>query len=300
MVMSVRPRRSPTAHISRVIAFLVRGSACIGTLLGIWGGTSRRARSQASTLGSEPDIQQRLKSGRIPWWAPLLMLAARPVFALATQLALTAGFRLSRHPKPLQEAGRWWMVSGTLIDLLSLGTLTWLTRREGIRLTDLLNVRRERLGRDLGLGDLAALALAVGIDSVLTRLFYGPSRQPPQVAVARGLPRAASAYSVLVWPVIWGTTEEATYVGYALPRLEALTGNTAGVVALVAAMWALQHEALPLLPDRRYLVCLPLSALPITLTMPLPSLLQGQRLLPLIVPHWASNAATALLAARLQ
>ncbi|MFL5592912.1 MAG: hypothetical protein ACJ8DI_35390 [Ktedonobacteraceae bacterium] len=117
-----------------------------------------------------------------------------PVFALLTQLAVAAGFQLSRHPKPLQEAGRWWMVSRTMIDLLSLGTLTWLTRREGLRLTDLLdvqrNVRGEWLGRDVAkaLGDLAALAPAVGISAVLTRLFYGSSGQPPQVAVARGLP----------------------------------------------------------------------------------------------------------------
>ena len=71
-------------------------------------------------------------------------------FGLATQRSLAAGFRLLHHPKPLQEAGRWWMVSGTLVDLLSLGTLTWLTRLEGIRLVDLFNVRRERLGRCRG------------------------------------------------------------------------------------------------------------------------------------------------------
>src|SRR5438876_6339060 len=153
------PLCSPTVHVGRVIALIVRGSVRSGTLLGIWGGATRRCRSQVSTTASEPDIQRRIAPGLIPWWAPVLMLAARPVFALATQLAVAAGFRLKRHPKPLLEAGRWWMVSGTLIDLLCLGMLTWLTRREGMRLTDLLNVRRERLGRDLvlALGDLVAL-----------------------------------------------------------------------------------------------------------------------------------------------
>ncbi|TMF52532.1 MAG: hypothetical protein E6I32_00490 [Chloroflexi bacterium] len=194
-----------------------------------------------------------VQPGRIPWWAPFLMLVARPIFALVTQLAVAAGFRLSGHPKPLQEAGRWWMVSGTLIDLLSLGTLSWLTKREGTRLTDVLNVQRERLGRDLvlALGTFVAMTPAVGISAALTRLFYGSSGQPPQVAVARGLPRAASAYSVLIWPVVWSMAEEATYLGYTLPHLEALTGNTAVSAALVSTVWALQHESLPLLPDGR-------------------------------------------------
>ncbi len=307
MVMSIRPqgtqnvpRRVPILRAGSVLALLVNSSMCMGTLLGIWGGTSRRVTPSASTPDVESDIHQRLQSGRMPWWAPVLMLAARPVFALATQLALAAGFRLQHHPKPLQEAGRWWMVSSTLIDLLSLGTLTWLTRREGIRLMDLLHVRRERLGRDLllALGDLAALTPAVGISSLLTRRFYGPAGWPPQVAVARGLPRAACVYSVLVWPAILSMTEETTYVGYTLPRLEAFSGNTAGAVALVSTVWALQHEALPLLLDLRYLVYRPLSALPITLTTTLLSLLQGRRLLPLIVAHWAADTAATLLAVR--
>jgi hypothetical protein len=293
------PRRSPTSHVGRVITLIVRGSVCSGTLLGIWGGATRRVRFQASTAASEPGIQRRITPGRIPWWAPVLMLAARPVFALVTQLTVAVGFRLKRHPKPLLEAGRWWMVSGTLIDLLSLGMLTWLTRREGIRLTDLLNVRRDRLGRDLllALGDLVALMPAVGIGAAFTRLFYGPSGQPPQVAAARGLPQVAAAYSVLVWPVLWSMTEEATYVGYTLPRLEALLGNTAMSAALVSAVWALQHEALPLLPERRYLVYRPLSALPVTLSTTLLSLLQGRRLPPLMGAHWAADSASALLAA---
>jgi membrane protease YdiL (CAAX protease family) len=102
---------------------------------------------------------------------------------------------------------------------------------------------------------------------------------------------------VLVWPVIWAAGEEATYVGYTLPRLEALTGSTAVSGALVSAVWALQHESLPLLPDGRYLVYRPLSALPVTLTTTLLYLLRGRRLLPLMVAHWAADASSALFAA---
>jgi membrane protease YdiL (CAAX protease family) len=138
---------------------------------------------------------------------------------------------------------------------------------------------------------------AVGISAVLTRLFYGSSGQPPQVEVARRLPRVASVYSVLVWPVIWSASEEATYLGYTLPRLEALTGNTAVSAVVVSGVWALQHEALPLLPDGRYQVYRALSALPVTFTTTLLYLLRGRRLPPLIVAHWASDAASAVFAA---
>lgn len=65
--------------------------------------------------------------------------------ALVTQLTLVVGFRLKHHPRPLQARARWWMVSSTLIDLMCLEMLTWLTRREGIRLTNLLSMQRGRL-----------------------------------------------------------------------------------------------------------------------------------------------------------
>jgi hypothetical protein len=291
MALSIRPKG--TKHVSqgsavvragRLVSLIVSNSVGMGTLLGIWGATSRRIKPEVSTPDVESPLHERIQSGRIRWWAPVLMLAARPVFALATQLAVATGFRLAHHPKPLRAAGRWWMVSGTLIDLLSLGTLTWLTRREGIRLAALFDVRSAHLGREvvLSLGNLVGITPAVAFSAALTRLFYGPSGQPLQIAVARGLPRAASAYSVLVWPVLWSMTEEATYLGYTLPRLEALVGNTPVSAALVSTVWAVQHEALPLLPDGRYLVYRPLSALPVTLTTTLLYLLRGRRLPSLI------------------
>ena len=99
MAMSVRPqgmqgipRHSPTDGIGRAITLLVRRCMFTGTLLGIWGGTAGHVRPEDSTSDTEADMQQGLRSGRIPWWAPVLMLAARPVFALATQLAVAADF----------------------------------------------------------------------------------------------------------------------------------------------------------------------------------------------------------------
>ena len=60
------PLCSPTVHVGRVNALIVRGSVRTGTLLGIWGGATRRCRSQVSTTASEPDIQRRIAPGLIP------------------------------------------------------------------------------------------------------------------------------------------------------------------------------------------------------------------------------------------
>ena len=85
-----------------------------------------------------------------------------------------------------------------------------------------------------------------------------------QVHLLRRLPAWATAHSVLVRPAVWAFAEETTYLGYALPRLEARTGRTSPCVGVVALAWALQHLALPFLADRRYLAARVLSALPVT------------------------------------
>lgn len=112
---------------------------------------------------------------------------------------------------PLAAAGSWWMVSGTLIDLGCLLALSLLVRREGIRLLDLIQVDRSRIGREvlLGFGIVLLVVPALAINAALTVVFYG-SKLPPQVALVH-LPLWATVYSIVVWPVIWGFTEE-TYL----------------------------------------------------------------------------------------
>jgi uncharacterized protein len=84
-------------------------------------------------------------------------------------------------------------VYGTLIDAGSLALLWRLTRREGIRLRDLLGFERSR---------------------------PGPMTWSPW---------PAALYGVLVWPFLWGLTEQMSYNGYLVPSQrtdEKQLGNT--------------------------------------------------------------------------
>lgn len=228
---------------------------------------------------------------------PLLMLSARPALALAAQAMMAGILQRRGQSRPWRAAAGWWMVDGSLVDLGCLCALAALTRSEGIRPRDLLGQVTDGPGRELrqGLGSLVALAPAVVVSAALQRAFYG-AEPPPQIAVVR-LPRWATAYSVLIWPALWGTAEELTYLGYALPRLEARLGRLPAA-ALVAACWAAQHVVMPWLPDQRYLAARALTALPVSIETTALYLLRGRRLPPLIVGHWAADAATALFAAR--
>ena len=101
---------------------------------------------------SKAKLQERIQAGRITWRWPVIVVFARLIFAVLAQALVAGLFMLQGHPTPWQAAAPWWIVYGTLIDIGCLVLLARLTRREGIRLIDLLSFQRHQLGRDLLIG----------------------------------------------------------------------------------------------------------------------------------------------------
>ncbi len=137
------------------------------------------------------------------------------------------------------EAGQWWRVYGTVIDVGCIVLLVWLARREGIRLFDLGTYSRERWKRDvlIGLGlfvPFFLLAFLLPGLLVAFAIYGGPTPGP-----TGAMPMVGLLYSLIIWPVIWAFAEDNTYAGYSLPRVEALTGRKWLAVVVVGFFWAL-------------------------------------------------------------
>jgi len=101
---------------------------------------------------SDEAIHQRLDTRTLTWRGPTLVLFSRAAFAIGAQALVAGVFALRSSPTPWHEAEPWLPVYGTLIDAGCLALLWWLTRREGIRLFDLVSFKRTRLVRDVLLG----------------------------------------------------------------------------------------------------------------------------------------------------
>lgn len=197
----------------------------------------------------------------------------------------------------MEQSAAWMTVWATLVDLGSLALIGYFLRREGISIRDLFRARpRTSALRTIGLTVLYLVALgAVGFSvAVVANLALRgtPFGEPP----VSHLPLWAGLYSTIVWPLIWGFTEEATYNGYAAPRLEALRGR-AFAVAVVSLGWAAQHLALPFRPDVEFLLLRFLPSLGVAIAATL-IYLRTRRLLPLALAHWLIDAATGALTLR--
>lgn len=248
-----------------------------------------------NTSNTPASIKTNYAASRISWWLVLLFLPGRLIFSLVAQSVFAALFAFRGSTNPWLQAAAWWTVYLTLADLLCLLALRWLTRREGMTLTDLLGFRGRAILRQFVWTPLYLLAIApaAGLASVITQLFYGRS-MPPYLAIV-DVPLAGALYSVLIWPVIWAITEELVYLGYLLPRLETLSGKTWIAALVVTVFWGLQHLANPFIPDWTYALARVLAAMVAVGGVTLVFVVWRRNLVAMIGAHYMIDLATAFM-----
>jgi hypothetical protein len=252
------------------------------------------AEKDVTDPNSAQAIAERVDRSRLTWRGPALMLLARSSFAVVAQGVVAAIFALRGSPTPWADSTPWLPVYGTSIDAGCLALLWRLTRREGIRLFDLAGFEKGHLGRDILLGlALIAPSLVFILGGVYAAgwLVYGKIAPPHLFGQ---LPLPAALYGVLVWPLLWGLTEQMTYNGYSLPRLQVLWRSTAPAVAVVALVWSFQHVVMPLTFDPKFMAFRLLSSVPNTLFQTL-LYLRLRRLIPFATAHALMDGATVLL-----
>lgn len=243
---------------------------------------------------SKEALARRRDAGTLTWRGPALILFARTVFAVPAQAVAAGILALRGSPSPWLDAAPWFPLYASLIDAGCLAVLWRATRREGIRLFDLVGFERHRLARDvlLGLGIIPiGLALILAGTYGTGWLLFG---EPAQPYFNDPLPLAATLYGVVVFPILWGLTEQMTYNGYLLPRLQILSRSTALAVAFVAFVWSAQHAFMPTTLDPGYMAFRLISPLPFSIFQTL-LYLRLRRLIPFIVAHALMDGATVVI-----
>ena len=251
----------------------------------------------ALAINSEEANRIRIAEGRAPRFGPMLMLFARPTSILLAQGITYLLFLVIDVPNASVAIRNWWPVYGTLGDLGCLALLLWLTRREGIRLTDLIGLDLKKLKTEIPLGvGLFLLIFPVTIfgGGMLAQLIVYGKINPefPEYTFTHMLPPLALLYARIIWWPIWSATEEMTYNGYALPRLLVQTKSRWISVITVAFFFSLQHSFL-MLAGFQFGFYMFLTFLPLSIAMLL-AYLRLRRLPPLIIAHWLMDLSNVL------
>ena len=136
---------------------------------------------------------------------------------LLSQASFAAMFWLRATLLPGKpQAGAWWTVWGTLVDVGCLACLYFLTRRENPRIRDLLGpLPRWLVPKGIAYFVLIFPFFLLGGPLASWLLYHSwQAPMPPGEAWGRHLPLWGVLYSFLIWWPIWSITEEFTYQGY--------------------------------------------------------------------------------------
>ena len=232
---------------------------------------------------------------RLGW--TIILVAGRTILIVLAQAIFALVLLLRHHPSPWLAAAPWSTSSAPSPNRMP-HTSGLVHPREGIGIRDLVGKIRLRRGHDIfaGLGWFLLVFPFFGRRNLGARLVYGPAGPdiPMGLLQARALPLWAIFYSLSRWWMIWSPTEDMTYNGYAFPRLEVLFGRSWLAILVVAFWWTLQHCALPLIFDWKYILWRFCSFLPGVLVILL-IYRRTRSLPPLILAHWLMDIGGALM-----
>lgn len=197
---------------------------------------------------------------RWPW----VMLHSRLFLFAGIQALFASGFLLTGSSSAWNEAANWWPLVVTIGNVICLFLLIRLFRAEGKRFWDIFRIQRERIK-----GDLLALLVVLVImgpvsylpNIMLGKWLFGNPEETLDLII-RPLPLWAAYASIILFPVTQGAAEIATYFSYVMPRFKSQGMSPWLAITLPALLLGLQHLAVPLLFDTRFITWRALMFIP--------------------------------------
>ena len=188
----------------------------------------------------------------------LLLLVSR----LALFLAFQAMVALLANSWKISE--KYWLLSATLTNLVSIALLFVLFKREGKNYFSIFSFNRTNLKKDL----LVFLGLAIATVPIvflpgyfLSILIWDDPNTPTQIMF--GPIQKWLVYILLIsFPITISMAELATYFGYIMPKLKEQFNMKCLAILVPVLFLSLQHCTLPFIPDIDFIIYRALVFLP--------------------------------------
>lgn len=194
---------------------------------------------------------------------PFAMLGSRLMLFLIFQ-TLIALFLNS-----WQVSQKYWLLTATLTNIVSIILLISLFRREGSKFNSIFRFNRDSFRKDLPI--FIGLTLLIGpvafFPNNLLSVWLWGNVEIPFNMMFQPIGKCLSYTLLLAFPVTITFAELATYFGYIMPRLQKQLNRKWIVILLPVFFLSLQHCTLPFIPDVKFIIYRGLVFLPFALLL---------------------------------
>jgi len=224
-----------------------------------------------------------------PW--PLVLLPSRLLFFLLFQALLAWGFA------SWETSVKYWLLSATLTNLVSIALLSVLFKREGLRYRAIFSFPKANLKKDLLLfAGLALLTVPVtlGPGYLLTSLLWDDPHIPTALMFGP-IEKWLAVVLLFAFPVTIAMAELATYYVYIMPRLQKRFKAKWPALLLPILLLSIQHCTLPFIPDVNFILYRALAFLPLALLIGVSLYFRPSLFIYFAILHGLLDFGTALM-----
>jgi hypothetical protein len=180
----------------------------------------------------------------------LFVLSSRLILFVLIQ-AMIASFLWS-----WKETVKYWPLTATLANLISIMILNLLLKNEQSTLFSLLRFNKKNIKTDIFwflLLAVISVPLAIGPSLGLSQIFWGNTEYYHQV-LFQPVNKTLLSILALAYPITTGLAELPTYFGYAMPKLKNEMRSPWQIVMLPVLAFSIQHCTLPLIFEAKFIV----------------------------------------------
>lgn len=195
------------------------------------------------------------------------------------------------------ESVKYWILTATLTNLVSILLLTLLLRKENTKYLSLFRFNASQWKKDMllffGLA-LLTIPLVFIPSYYLNILFYGGSDYYAEL-MFQSVSKPLTYFLLVAFPISIAFAELATYFGYLMPRIKAQWKSPVVAVMLPALCLSIQHCTLPLVFELNFILFRGLVYLPFALIIGLSIYKRPSLLTYFAVFHGLLDAMTVVM-----
>jgi hypothetical protein len=164
---------------------------------------------------------------------------------------------------------KYWLVTSTLTNVVSIILLYILFKREKVRYINLFRFNRALFRKDILI--FIGLAIIIGpiafFPNILLSNWFWGSEEVPFNMMFQPIESWLTYILLLAFPITITFAELATYFGYIMPRLEKQLNSKWLSILLPVFFLSIQHCTLPFIPDIKFIIYRGLVFLPFSLLL---------------------------------
>ncbi|KAA9028551.1 CPBP family intramembrane metalloprotease [Niallia endozanthoxylica] len=213
-------------------------------------------------------------------------LVLRTVLFLIAGLIFTGILALQGSEQPFHDAEKWWPFQVIAANLFTYFIIKGFLKKEGLSYKSLFQSPKDKNRKTVREYVILFLAAIIGGAVPLylfSYLLLGAI--PPPDTHFQALPVGYAVIALILFPLSNALVETPTYIGYALPRLQKVTGRMYTPILIAGFFLALQHIFLPIVLEADYMLWRLFSFIPLAIILGI-FYTKTKRLRPIVIIHF--------------